>query len=68
MKYELRSSEWDKDRTTLWRVNDDGTEEDLGTDYGEPEDNSFGRDWGWVSVELNRLARLLTQAAAKETT
>lgn len=28
----------------------------LGTDGGEPEDNTLGRDWSWVAVELNKLA------------
>ena len=32
----------------------DGRE--LGCDFGEPEDNSFGRDWAWVPDELNALA------------
>lgn len=30
----------------------DGRE--LGTDGGEPEDQSFWRDWAWVPDELNR--------------
>lgn len=29
----------------------------VGTDGGEPEDQTFVRDWRWVAVELNRLAR-----------
>ena len=31
----------------------DGRE--LGTDGGEPEDQSFWRDWAWVSDEMNKL-------------
>jgi hypothetical protein len=26
----------------------------LGTDGGEPEDQSFGRDWYWVVEEINK--------------
>jgi len=29
---------------------------EVSSDHGEPEDNSFHRDWSWVPVELNRLA------------
>ena len=29
---------------------------EVGCDGGEPEDNTFGRDWRWVLVELNKLA------------
>jgi len=32
------------------------TDEVLGYDYGEPEDNSFYRDWEWVPSLLNELA------------
>lgn len=28
----------------------------VGCDGGEPEDNTFGRDWSWVPDELNKLA------------
>ena len=50
MKYELR------DIGRLYRINDDGTERYMGRDSGQPEDNTFARDWDWVPVELNHLA------------
>jgi len=28
----------------------------LGEDRGEPEDQTFLRDWSWVETELNRMA------------
>jgi len=32
----------------------DGTEEEIGWDGGEPEDQCLGRDWAWVAVALER--------------
>lgn len=36
----------------LWRFENDKPVELLGTDGGEPEDNSFVRDWCWVAKAL----------------
>lgn len=38
--------------TGLWRCVDHVPTELLGTDGGEPEDNSFRRDWSWVPTAL----------------
>lgn len=35
---------------------DTQTNEEVGYDSGEPEDNTFGRDWAWVPVLLNKFA------------
>lgn len=37
----------------------------LGTDGGEPEDQSFGRSWSWVPDELNALAARIDALAAR---
>lgn len=37
----------------------------VGTDYGEPEDNSFHRDWRWVSKLLNALAAQVATLTAE---
>lgn len=59
MRYELREEDNGyRYMRHLIRVDDDGTETLLGSDGGEPEDQSFGRDWAWVPEELNRLAAL----------
>lgn len=59
MRYELRQEDNGyRLMVHLYRVDDDGLETLLGSDGGEPEDQSFGRDWAWVPVELNRLAGL----------
>lgn len=39
-------------RTTLKIKTEHG--EETYYDGGEPEDNSFGRDWSWVPYELRR--------------
>lgn len=39
-------------RNRLVIVDDSGEREYW--DYGEPEDNSFHRDWSWVAEELRR--------------
>jgi hypothetical protein len=58
MKYELRS---DEDYTELFRIEDDGSEQSLGCDRGEPEDNLFARDWDWVPRELNFLVDIIRE-------
>lgn len=35
---------------------DTETNTQIASDGGEPEDNSFGRDWSWVPDLLNQLA------------
>ena len=35
---------------------DTKTGEVVGTDGGEPEDNTFYRDWAWVPTLLNKVA------------
>ena len=37
-------------------TDDDKPARIVGSDGGEPEDQTFGRDWNWVCGELNRLA------------
>lgn len=44
----------------LYRI-ENGAETLLGSDRGEPEDNSFLRDWAWVPAELNWLAGKVTE-------
>jgi hypothetical protein len=39
-------------RTTLFITDNEDVREY--SDGGEPEDNSFGRDWNWVPKELER--------------
>lgn len=41
-----------KDCGLLVRRTADGTETEIGSDGGEPEDQTFGRDWSWVPDEL----------------
>jgi hypothetical protein len=44
------------ERSSLCERMPDGTLRELGADRGEPEDNTFRRDWNWVELELNKLA------------
>lgn len=60
MEYDVREADRDG-RSKLVRINDDGTEDDLGWDGGEPEDNLFYRSWSWVPKELNALADQLRE-------
>lgn len=51
--YTVTMSDPDDDNRTAMIITDDGgTREHW--DGGEPEDNLFYRDWGWVQKELNR--------------
>jgi len=59
MRYELREGQ--DDRRELYRIEEDETETLLGTDRGEPEDNSFLRDLAWVPEELNRLGARIAE-------
>jgi len=45
--------EWDDYRMALYDSRD--AEEPLAIDCGEPEDNTFNRDWWWVVAKLNEL-------------
>ena len=54
-----------EDRRYLIEHMPDGTVREVGYDRGEPEDNSFGRDWGWVTPELNKLAAEAAEWKAK---
>jgi hypothetical protein len=57
MRYEVRADpESDEGRHDLIRIDNDGSETVVGWDRGEPEDNSFTRDYRWVVQELNTLA------------
>lgn len=42
------------------------TNEIVGIDGGEPEDQSFYRDWAWVPVLLNKLADEITTLQEKQ--
>jgi hypothetical protein len=44
------------ERSYLCERMPDGQMRELGADRGEPEDNTFRRDWNWVELELNKLA------------
>lgn len=41
-----------QDAGLLVRRTADGTETEIGSDGGEPEDQTFGRNWSWVPDEL----------------
>ena len=49
---------------TLWGgftdlvISHDGEEIERYNDRGEPEDNSFRRDWNWIASELYRAYKL----------
>jgi hypothetical protein len=45
--------DWDY-RIYLYLQKDDGEYEFIASDGGEPEDNTFRRDWSWVPGELNK--------------
>lgn len=60
LKYE--SGTWSP-RTVL---TDTLTNEIVGIDGGEPEDQSFYRDWAWVPVLLNKLADEITTLQEKQ--
>jgi hypothetical protein len=51
----------ESERSSLCERMPDGTLRELGADRGEPEDNTFGRDWSWVEPELNKLADEVAQ-------
>ena len=38
----------------MWLIIEDDTGRREYHDHGEPEDNSFGRDYGWVQRELQK--------------
>jgi hypothetical protein len=56
--YEVRDHDTEIDPNTdeplrvLYRCENGEPVEEIGTDGGEPEDNSFARDWSWVAPAL----------------
>lgn len=56
-RFVLRSSGSDMWGYTRTELVDTKTGEVVGWDGGEPEDNSFGRDWSWVCPLLNKVAK-----------
>jgi hypothetical protein len=46
----------DDDGGGFWRLIDTATGEEVGTDSGEPEDKTLGRDLRWVVDLANKLA------------
>lgn len=38
----------------IWRCEDGEPVEFMGSDGGEPEDNTLGRDWSWVAPALQK--------------
>lgn len=48
-------TDWQTDEPikVLYRCEDGVPVEEIGRDGGEPEDNSFDRDWRWVAPALN---------------
>ncbi len=58
-------NEW-RDCGIMVELDDDGTFiRELGSDAGEPEDNTFNRDYNWVETELNRLADKIRELQMK---
>lgn len=53
--------DWSDFINLLYRIDDDGSYHLLAADGGEPEDQSFWRDWNWVPEELNRLADIINK-------
>lgn len=51
-------------RGILYEFDGDTPVRVLGVDGGEPEDQTFGRDWSWVVPELNRLSERAEKAEA----
>lgn len=50
-------SDWDYDKG-IWRCEDGVPVELIGTDGGEPEDQTLGRDWKWVAPALRAAYKL----------
>jgi hypothetical protein len=44
--------DWDYDSSGVFRCEDGVPVELLGSDGGEPEDQTLGRDWSWVAPAL----------------
>ncbi len=73
IKYEILTNEeevklgiaekdkWDDYCLMLWLFVDDKPVKLIASDGGEPEDNSFGRDWNFVPGELNKLAKRINK-------
>lgn len=63
ISYEVRkdpdSSDWNE-RSVLVRIKN-GVETEIAYDGGEPEDNYFHRDLGVYVMELNRLAKIISE-------
>lgn len=56
------TSSYDDYRSYLFRYEDDRPVEYLGCDGGEPEDQTFNRDWSFVVSALNAAARRAEQS------
>ena len=52
----LSQDRWSEDgyRLGIWEVEDEIGYRFVGSDGGEPEDNTLNRDWSWVVDELNK--------------
>jgi hypothetical protein len=48
----LKDNGFDYPASGVFRLEDGRPVELLGTDGGEPEDQTLGRDWGWVPAAL----------------
>jgi hypothetical protein len=57
VRYEGGVSEYDETRRALI-VEHGGVEISNEVDSGEPEDNTFGRDWSWIKPLLERVYAL----------
>jgi len=53
---EAEANPWGNDRMCLYETDGEKPIRLVAMDGGEPEDQSFGRDWSWVLRELNKLA------------
>ena len=60
-RFVLKESKWNEDRTVLI---DTKTEKVVACDRGEPEDNSFDRDWAKIPDLLNSLADEIEKAGS----
>lgn len=56
---------YDDHKNVLVENMPDGTRREITWDYGEPEDNSFLRDWAFVPALLNKLAAEAAEWRAK---
>lgn len=58
---------YESEYATVYRINADGSRTEVGWIGGEPEDNTYYRDYGWVEGALNEAYQLgLKDGARRE--